>query len=62
MSGADIDLSGKVALVTGGGAGLGRAFAQALADAGASVAVTARSEDQIAETAKLIEDNGGRAF
>ena len=47
--------------ISGSGAGLGRAFAQALADAGASVAVTARSEDQISETAKLIEDNGGKA-
>ena len=62
MSDSSIDLSGQVALVTGGGAGLGRAFAQALADAGASVAVTARSEDQIAETAKLIKENGGKAI
>src|SRR3954470_12879423 len=37
-------LDGKVAVVTGGNRGLGRAFAQALGEAGASVAVLARDE------------------
>ena len=62
MTTENINLSGQVALVTGGGQGLGRGFAQALALAGAAVAVTARSEDRIAETVKLIEEKGGKAL
>lgn len=57
-----MELSGKTALVTGGGRGLGRAMAIALARAGAAVAVAARTWDEVAETAWLIEDQGGRAL
>jgi NAD(P)-dependent dehydrogenase (short-subunit alcohol dehydrogenase family) len=52
----------QVVLITGGGRGLGRAFAVALAQAGAQVAVTARSEAELAETVELIRHAGGRAL
>lgn len=54
--------SNPVVLITGGGRGLGRAFALALAQTGAQVAVTARSESELAHTAALIEQAGGRAL
>jgi NAD(P)-dependent dehydrogenase (short-subunit alcohol dehydrogenase family) len=49
-------LSGKVAVVTGGGRGIGRAIALALAEAGAHVCVTARSEGEIQEVATEITE------
>lgn len=55
-------LNEQVVIVTGGGRGLGREFAQALAGAGAAVAVVARSEDQLLETVELIERTDGRAI
>jgi NAD(P)-dependent dehydrogenase (short-subunit alcohol dehydrogenase family) len=56
------DLNGRVAVVTGGGRGLGRVYARALAGAGAIVAVTGRSVSQIRETVQLIEAAGGQAI
>ncbi|MDY0000924.1 MAG: SDR family NAD(P)-dependent oxidoreductase [Polyangia bacterium] len=57
-----IDLSNQVALVTGGGRGIGRAIALTLAEAGAAVCVTARTSSEISETAALIESRGGRSL
>ena len=55
-------LTGQVAIVTGGGRGIGKAIALALAKAGCSVAVVARSEDQLAETVRQITQLGSRAI
>lgn len=55
-------LAGKVAMVTGASQGIGRATAMALASAGARVAVSARSEEKLAEVAKQIESAGGEAL
>jgi len=54
------DLSGKVALVTGGGSGLGRVFCQALAEFGADVACADINREWAEETVALIEEFGHR--
>ncbi len=60
MTNADrFNLDGKIALVTGAGSGLGRQFAETLADAGASVVLAARRRDKLEETAQSITDKGG---
>lgn len=54
-------LAGQVAIITGGGRGIGRAIAIAYADAGAYVCVTARTSSEIDNVAAEITDAGGRA-
>lgn len=55
-------LQGKIALVTGGGRGIGRAISLALASKGATVAVNyKRDRESAEETMRLILDNGGTA-
>ncbi|MBA2954603.1 glucose 1-dehydrogenase [Nocardioides sp. MAH-18] len=53
-------LEGRTALVTGANQGLGRAFAQAIADAGADVAVVGRRDDRNREAAAEIASRSGR--
>ena len=53
-------LDGRRALVTGGSMGLGRVIAEALAQAGAEVAIVSRSEQRCAEAAAAIRESTGR--
>ena len=54
-------MKGKVALVTGGGSGIGRATAIKLASEGAAVVIGNRNEKAGEETVKLIQEAGGKA-
>jgi 7-alpha-hydroxysteroid dehydrogenase len=54
-------LTGRAAVVTGAGRGIGAACAVALAEAGADVVIAARTEEQLREVAKQIEATGQRA-
>lgn len=56
------DLSGKVAIVTGGGDGIGKGCCEMLAQAGASVVVSDINIENAEKVAKLIKDGGGQAL
>jgi NAD(P)-dependent dehydrogenase (short-subunit alcohol dehydrogenase family) len=52
------DFTGKTALITGAGRGIGRAIALGLADAGAGVVLLARTAGQLDETSALLRERG----
>lgn len=63
MSALDVfNLAGRVALVTGGGGGIGAALAEALAGAGARVAVVGRTTETLAAVVHRVEGEGGEAL
>ncbi|MFN8439175.1 MAG: SDR family oxidoreductase [Caldilineaceae bacterium] len=55
-------LQGQVAIITGGGRGIGAAAAERLCSAGAAVVITARSEEQIEQVAAALRTRGGKAI
>jgi NAD(P)-dependent dehydrogenase (short-subunit alcohol dehydrogenase family) len=56
------DITGKVALVTGASRGLGRTFAETMAEFGADVACVGRDEKKLAETVQILKKSGHRVI
>ena len=61
MTAASFDMSGKVALVTGSSRGIGRAIAEAFAEAGAKVVISSRNQDACDRVARTIRSRGAEA-
>lgn len=62
MDSKDLDLTGKVAFVTGGGGGLGRAIALCMADMGADIAMIEVIPERCEQTIAMIEERGRQAL
>jgi NAD(P)-dependent dehydrogenase (short-subunit alcohol dehydrogenase family) len=62
MRNVKFDLGGKVAIVTGGGRGIGRAIALGLAQSGAAVTLASRTQKEVDAVAEEIQKSGGKAL
>ena len=60
MANANAGLTGKVALITGAGQGIGQGVALAMSAAGAAVVVTGRTLSKVEETARLVRERGAK--
>ncbi|WP_232493198.1 SDR family NAD(P)-dependent oxidoreductase [Novosphingobium kaempferiae] len=62
MQASDIDLTGQVAFVTGGGGGIGRAIALCMADMGADIAIVEAVPERCEQVTRMVEQRGRKAL